>query len=223
MANASKSRKQLQIDKTNSSIVIVVSVAAVFIAFSLVSVKALLSQRSYQSRVITQQSAALKTAKSDLVAAKSLDDSYNSFNGKTTNIIGGSLSGSGPQDGTNTKIVLDALPSQYDFPSLVSSLEKFVALQGVKLESLSGTDDATQANIASSVSPVAVPIPFQFSVSGPYASIQQLTKALDRSILPIAIQTMELSGSDAATKLTVTANVSFQPAKNLNVTTKVVK
>lgn len=223
MPNSNKSFKQLQIDKTNSSVVIIVSVAAVLIAFSLVSVKALLSQRSYQSRVVTQQSAALKTAKNDVIAAKSLNASYKDFDSQTTNILGGVSAGGGAQDGTNSKIVLDALPSQYDFPSLVGSMEKFMTAQGVKLESLSGTDDATQAGIASAISPVAVPVPFQFSVSGPYGSIQQLTKALDRSILPIAIQTMELSGSDDAIKLTVTANAYFQPAKNLNVTTKVVK
>jgi hypothetical protein len=223
MANTPKSIKQLQIAKTNSSLFIIVSIAAVLIAFSLVSVKALLNQRSYQSRVIAVQSTSLKTAKADLIAAKSLDSSYKDFNGKQTNIINGSATGSGPQDGSNSKIVLDALPSQYDFPSLVSSMEKFMSAQGVKLESLSGTDDATQANVASSVAPVAVPVPFQFSVSGSYASIIQLTKALDRSILPISFQTLDLSGSDASAKLTVTATAFFQPAKNLNITTKVIK
>lgn len=222
MAKITKSAKQIQIDKANSSIVIIVSIASIFTAFSLVAVKALLSQSSYQSHVISQQSAALKIAKADVAAVNSLKASYTAFDGASTNIIGGSSTGTGNQDGGNSKIVLDALPSQYDFPALVTSLEKLMTDRGVKLTTLSGVDDAAQADIASSAAPRPVEIPFQLGISGNYTQIQQSVDAIEHAIRPIKISTMQLSGTEGAFSLTIAAKTYYQPPKNLNVTPKVV-
>ena len=224
MASANKkSAKQLQIDKTNATIVLVVSLAAVITAFSLVSVKAMLSQRNYQGRVISQEQTALTVATNDLKAANDLTASYTAFNDASTNIIGGTSSGTGQQDGTNSKIILDALPSEYDFPALVTSVDKLLSSRGFKVDSLSGTDDASQAAAATSTSPLPVEMPFQFGVAGSYSAVKDLVGVLERSVRPISINSMQLSSSDATVNLTVNAKTYFQPGKDLNVTTRVVK
>ena len=222
MAKISKSLKQSQVDKATTTIVIIVSIASVFTAFSLVAVKTLLSQRSYQARVISQQDAALKVAKADVMAVNNLQTSYQNFNDAGMNIINGTASGTGPKDGPNAKIILDALPSQYDFPALVSSLEKLVNDHGLKITALSGIDDASQADAASSASPVAVQMPFELSVTGSYAPILDLVNAIEHTIRPINIDSIGLSGGDNALTLHIKAKTYYQPAKNLNVTTKVV-
>lgn len=223
MAAPKKSFKRVQIDKTIATIVLVVSAAAVVAAFSLVSIKALISQHSYQARVIAQQTTALRVAKADVTAAQTLSTAYRAFNGAPFNIIGGSLTGTGPQDGDNSKIILDALPSKYDFPAVISSLEKIAKERGFKIDSLSGTDDVTLSDAVVSSVPTAVDMPFQLAVTGSYTSIQDLIGVLDRSIRPISIGTMQLSGSESSISVVVSAKTYYQPAKTLTVNTKVVK
>ena len=223
MAVVKKSSKRIQIDKAMATIVLVVSAAAVVAAFSLVSVKALISQYSYQARVIAQQDAALRIAKKDVTVAQSLASQYKAFNDAPLNIIGGSPTGAGPQDGDNSKIILDALPSKYDFPAVISSLEKIVNDHGFKIDSLSGTDDVTQSDAAAVATPTAVEMPFQLAVTGSYTSIQDLIGVLDHSIRPISIGTMQLSGSETTIAIVISAKTYYQPAKTLTVTTKVVK
>lgn len=218
-----KSAKHIQIDKANASIVLIVSIAAVLSAFSIVAIKNLLSQRAYQSRVITVQTTALKVAKDDIVAAKKLAISYKAFNGAPSNIIGGLSEGNGPQDGVNSKIVLDALPSQYDFPALVSSIESLVKVRGFTINSLSGVDDAAQAEAATQTAPQPVEMPFQLGVAGSYAGVQDLVSVLDRSVRPISINTLQLTGSDTKISLVIDAKTYYQPGKTLTITKKVVK
>ncbi len=223
MAAPKKSFKRVQIDKTMATIVLVVSAAAVVSAFSLVSIKALISQHSYQSRVIAQQKVALRVAKADVTAAKDLSTTYSAFNGAPINYIGGSLTGVGPQDGDNSKIILDALPRKYDFPAVITSLEKLAKDRGFKIDSLSGTDDVTLSDSVASATPVSVEMPFQLAVTGSYTSVQDLVGVLDRSIRPISISTLQLSGGESNISIVISAKTYYQPAKTLKIVTKVVK
>lgn len=223
MAVLKKSSKRVQIDKAIGTIVLVMSATAVVTAFSLVTIKALISQYSYQSRVISLEKTALKVAEADVKAAQSLSTTYKEFNSSPQNIIGGTLAGVGPQDGDNAKIILDALPSKYDFPAVISSLEKLAKERGFKIDSLSGTDDVTLADASASATPVAVDMPFQLAVTGSYASIQEFVGVLDRSIRPISVGTMQISGSDTSISVVLSGKTYYQPAKTLKVVTKVVK
>jgi len=137
--------------------------------------------------------------------------------------LGGNPIGTGEQDGDNAKLVLDALPSKYDFPALVTSLEKIFNGQGVQIESIGGTDDEIAQGSSSSSAPQPVPVPFQFSVTGDYNKIKKAIGALEKSIRPIQIQAMQLTGSEQKMTLTVTAQTYYQPEKNLNIRTEVVK
>lgn len=223
MADAKKSTKQLKIDKAMATIVLAVSGAAAISAFSLVAVKNLVSQHSYQSRVISQQTAALKVAKQDVTVAQSLSTSYQAFIGAPFNLIGGAPTGTTAQDGDNAKIVLDALPSKYDFPAVVSSIEKLSKDRGFKIDSLSGTDDVSLADAAAAATPVAVAMPFQLGVTGSYTSSQDLISVFDRSIRPISITSIQLSGSEANISIVLNAKTYYQPAKKIVVNTKVIK
>jgi hypothetical protein len=218
-----KSAKRIQIDKTNGNIVLMVSLAAVVAAFSIVAIKDLLVQQSYQARVISQQNTALKVAKADVTAAQALSASYKAFNGVPNNIIGGLTAGTGAQDGNNSKVILDSLPSQYDFPALISSVEGLLKSRGFKIDSLAGADDVTQSGAATVAIPQPVAIPFQIGVTGSYASVQDLIGVFDHSVRPISIDTLQLSGGESAISLQVSAKTYFQPGKVLTVTTKVVK
>jgi Tfp pilus assembly protein PilO len=212
------------IDKANARIVIFVSVAAFIVVFSLVATKTLVNQASYQNRVIKEKRTTVNQLKSNITATTDLKKSYDAFTNTAQNAIGGNSQGTGPQDGDNAKIVLDALPSSYDFPGLTTSLEALLGNQGVKLTSIAGTDDeVTQSANKSSTAPQPVAMPFSIAVTGDYTGVQNTVSALERSIRPMQIQTLNISGSAGQLTLGVTAQTYYQPAKSLNITTKVVK
>lgn len=223
MVIADFSPKRIQINKANLTIVVAVGVATFLIIFSLFAGKALLSQRAYQSRVIAQQSVANKTVQENLKARDLLVVRYKEFIEQPTNIIGGTITGTGDRDGDNAKIVLDALPSKYDFPALASSIEKLVKDNGTTITSIAGSDDELNQQSAATAAEKPVEIPFQLSVSGGFESIQNLISVFERSIRPIKINTMTLTGADARLILNVNAVTYYQPETGLRVTTKVVK
>ncbi len=146
------STKRALIGKANSTMVIAVGVAAVLATFSLVSARSLIIKRSYQARVISQQEKARDQLKKNIEAVSTLKTSYEGFVERNPNLIGGSITGTGEQDGDNAKIVLDALPSKYDFPGLVSSLEKILKDRNYNIKSISGTDEETSQNSSAAAS-----------------------------------------------------------------------
>lgn len=217
--------KRALIDKSNRSLVIVTGLAAFLTIFSLVASKTLFSQLAYQNRVLKEKHSTVVRLKSNLTAANQLKTSYEAFTDTSTNIIGGNPTGTGERDGNNTKIVLDALPSNYDFPALATSLEKLITdVKGLKITNITGTDDqVAQSANASSTTPQAVPMPFTIVVSGNYQAIQDVIGKFEHSIRPFQIQTMTVSGDQSDLTLTIVAQTFYQPAKSLNITTKVVK
>lgn len=215
--------KQLQIDKATTTIVFFTSAAVAILIFSTFSVKALLSQRAYQAKVIGQKEKAKKQLQANLTARDSLVASYQQFETRTQNIIGGNPTGTGENDGDNARIILDALPSKYDFPALTTSIEKLVAeaAQGVKIESINGVDD--EINQANATSAVPVEIPFQLSVNGSYQGLQSLADGFERSIRPFNITALSLSGSDASLRMDISAKTYYQPEKKVTITQKEVR
>jgi Tfp pilus assembly protein PilO len=223
--NNAPTTKRMQINQANTRIVAYVSVAAFILVFSLVATKTLVSQAAYQNRVIGAKRTAVNQLKKDIDATNDLKTSYEAFTTTAQNAIGGNSSGAGPQDGNNAKIVLDALPSDYDFPGLTTSLESLLTGQGVKITNITGTDDeVAQGTNKSSVNPQPVPIPFTVSAEGDYTSIQNVVSAFERSIRPMQVQTFDIAGgNDGKLTISLGAQTYYQPAKSLNISTKVVK
>lgn len=225
MADKNITTKRALIDRANSSLVVVAGVAAFVTVFSLVASKTLISQAAYQNRVLKAKHVAVAQLRSDITASEQLQTSYEAFTSTTQNAIGGDPHGSGEKDGDNAKIILDALPSTYDFPALTTSIEKLIDdASGLKILSISGTDDeANQAGNNTSNTPQPVPMPFQLSVEGNYQSIQALVNGFEHSIRPFQVQTITISGDQSDLTMNLTAQTYYQPAKTLNISTKVVK
>ena len=226
MANTQISSKRLQISKTNLTIVIVVSVACFVSIFALTASKSLLSQRSYQAKVIAQKETAKTTLKANLKARDQLVAQYRLFVANPTNIIGGNTVGTGDRDGDNAKIILDALPSKYDYPALATSLEKLLQSKNLSITNISGTDDEVNQAIAAKgtgLVPAAVDMPFQIGFDGSSQSTQDFFGVVQNSIRPIQVQTVSISGNDAKLSTTIIAKTYYQPEKNLNIKTEVVR
>lgn len=215
--------KRVLIDKANRNTVIVTSIAAFILIFALVSGRAMVSQIAYQQRVIDAKKEALATAQQDLEALDSLEASYTEFVTGDPNVLSGSIDGKGELDGDNARIVLDALPSKYDFPALTTSLEEIMTKQGMQILSISGTDEEVAQTDQGGPNPAPVAMPFQAQASGSYGSVQDLVRAFQRSVRPFQIQTLEISGSESSMTVDINAKTYYQPEKTLSITEEVVE
>lgn len=224
MAKMSFSTKKLQIDKANSVVVITVAIAIFLTVFSLFASKALLGKRSYQARVVEGKEKAVKQLKENLVAQRELVNAYKSFVETPANILGGNPHGKGEKDGDNARLILDALPSKYDYPALASSLEKILTDKSFILQSIEGTDDeiAQQQNPASP-DPKVVEMPFEISVGSTYDSVPSLILLFENSIRPFQIQNLSISGTNANLDVTIKAKTFYLPEKNLSIRKEIVK
>jgi hypothetical protein len=240
MANT-PSLKRLQIDKANSTMVLAEAVAAFLIIFALTSSKTLYTQLQYQSRVVSAKESSLTQLKADVAANKQLVSSYKTFVNTKQNLIGGNPSGTAQNGGDNGKIVLDALPSQYDYPALTTSVQYFLNLSGLNIDSIGGTDEeaslssngalsatATAPVTASGATPATVPgtaaaMPFEFSADGPYSNILNLFSNFQKSIRPFSFQTISITGDQSDLTLSATAQSYYQPQDNFTITTETIR
>jgi len=222
MASLEFSSKRLQIDRATATIVIFIAIASFVTVFSLVASRALLSQRSYQERVIKEKEQAKEQLEKNKKAVDELVVQYRSFVEAPLNILGGNpASAAGERDGDNARIILDALPSKYDFPALATSMDKILKAGNYKEGSFTGSDDEiAQSEKQPESNPQAVEIPFQMSIEGTYADIQNFILTLERSIRPIKIDTLSLDGDETNMSATVAAKTYYQPGKSLDFKTK---
>jgi hypothetical protein len=224
MAKAHISTKRIMIDKSQTTMVAAAGAAAFVLVFALVASKSMIGQMTYQNRVIGAKKTAVSQLKDNISATSTLVSSYKAFVNTSQNVLGGNPAGKGSQDGDNAKVVLDALPSKYDFPALATSLEKLITAENLQIQSITGTDDeVAQGNNQGSVTPQAVPMPFQLSVTGSYQGIKNLIGGFNRSIRPFQIQSIQISGNQSNMTLTLTAQTFYQPEKDFNVTKKVIE
>jgi len=224
MANFEISTKRIAISKANTQMVVVIAVASFITVFSLVASKELWSQSSYQAHVLSASNKAKTQLITNISAFKTLDSQYNNFQSGQTNIIGGSTSGGGNNSGTNAQIVLDSLPPKYDFPALVTSIQKLFSTANITLTSIAGIDQQlTESSNSVSSSPAPVPMPFSINIeSTNYNTIQQVLSLLQSSVRPIAVDTITINGSGNTMSLSITAHSYFQPGKKINISTKTV-
>jgi hypothetical protein len=216
---AQQSAKRKQIDKSANTMVTVASVAVFVTVFSLFSAHALLNKLTFQNHVISAKTTARNQLKTNIVTANRLSGTYQSFNDAQTNLLGTTVTG---VDNDNAKIVLDALPSIYDYPALTTSLQNLLSNQGVTIDSIGGTDESATID-PGATGGAPVPMPFTFSIDGPYQNIQNVVNIFEKSIRPFQFQTMDISGDQSDITLSVTAQAFYQPATKFTITQKAVQ
>lgn len=207
------SSKHLQIDKANSLILIATAITTVIVIFSLVAAQSLLKQMSYQNKVIGLRNTANKQLADNIKSVSALKTSFDAFENSSESVIGTA--------DKNSKIVLDSLPSKYDFPALATSLEGLISTSGDTIVGITGTDDEAQAK-QDSTAPVPVEIPFDISAKGDFGGLQRLVANMERSIRPFNVTAINIAGSDNNLQIKVTAKTYYQPEKKLQVDQKVV-
>lgn len=212
--NFKLSSKRIQIEKSNTKVLIYLSVAVVALVFSLVATQALWKQFQYQGKVLSLRNKANDQLDKNIKTAAQLQAQYVVFDTSSESIIG--------TNEPNSKVVLNALPSKYDFPALATSLENLMNTSGVGISSITGTDDQLNAE-QTSTSPAPKEIPFTIAGKGSYASIQTLINNIEKSTRPIKINKITYKGTDGAMDVNIEAVTYYQPLKKLDLEKKVIK
>ena len=213
------SNKRASISKAGTTMAIVLSLTSFIIILGIYSAHQLLSKISYQNRVIVADKRADSVLQHDVVSANSLINSYTKFVNQTPNIIGGnpSINGGG-NNGNNATIILDALPSSYDFPALVTSINSLLASENLSVTSIGGTDNIANIDESPTTDPQPIQIPFSFTVSNAnYSTIQDLFKKMELSIRPLSIDSINITGSDTSLTVSVNAHTYFQQPKKFTI------
>jgi hypothetical protein len=210
--------KHLMIDKKQSSMLIVIVVATIVTVFCLVATKSLVSKGLYQRRALHARREVDSTLVDNYESAKTLFKQYKLFAEQQPNMLGGLVNGNTNRDGSNPRLVLDALPSTYDAPAVASSIEKVLVGRNITISSLKVTDDPSSNPSKPEANPKTKTIAFSFEGKSNYNNSLQLLKDFERSIRAFDVNTIEISGSDSDLKLTVGMTTYYQPAKSLDLT-----
>lgn len=218
-----KNGKRELISKANSTMVATVAIGAFLIVFSIVASRNLWVTRTHQDKVAKKKEDAVKQLEANKESVKKLQISYQEFMASPDNIIGGNPTGSGDRDGDNARIVLDALPSKYDFPAFITGVNKLLETKSLAATSLTGTDDEIAQKDSKSTTPVEVP----FVLGGEANSFQQAKDfmlALEQSIRPIKVNKITITaGKSSQIQLNVDATSYYLPAKGITINKETIK
>lgn len=199
--------KRDKIIKANSTVFIAVAVASVVVMFSLMSFKFLWERMGYNSRVIAAKTEARDELTKNSSNAEKLVKEFPDLDSSST---------------TNSKTILHALPSTYDYAALATYIEALARQSGVTSPGSVGQDISASA-IKTSNTSSPVEIPLSLVVNGSYEAIITFIKNTELSIRPIHITNIEYSGTSDQLKATITAKTYYQPARNLDVDKKEVQ
>jgi hypothetical protein len=203
-------------------------VATIITAFCLASSKVLLGQALYKGQVISARHKAIKQINTDISSANAMIKQYNEvfIGDNPVNAIGGKNDPdplAQPPNGDNGRLVLDALPSTYDFPAVLSTMSRVLSMDSIGSPSIGGTDQAVTTDSRPTEDPKPSSIDLTVNGTGSYTNTTSLIKDLERSIRPFDITHLTLGGNESS--LTVGLNLStyYQQAKTVNIVSKKVK
>lgn len=209
------SQKRVFIDHANRRIFTVITISAAILVFALMSLRSLYGLSRHRAEVIDQKNLAADTLKKNDQAVGELISSFKAFESTPESVLGTAE--------PNSKIVLDSLPPEYDFPALATSLEKILTDGGYTINEISGVDNEVNESDDDTSSPQPIEMTFTIAASGTLDKIKNLPFDLERSIRPIHILSVELSGTAPEAKMVIEAKTYYQPAKNLDIRYKEVK
>jgi Tfp pilus assembly protein PilO len=195
------------IAKAGSTVFIAVAVASVLVMFSIMSIRFLWEKKSYNDRVIAAKTKARNNIQSNVENIDKLTEQYTQLEQSAT---------------TNSKVILHALPPTYDYAALLTSMEFLAQKSEVVFTGTIGADTTSSAVLSA---PMSQPqeIPLSLTVKGSYDNIVKYIANLEKSIRPIQVDTLNLSGTTGSISATLTARTYYQPARSLDVTRSEIK
>ncbi len=223
-------KKRQQIENAGRSMFLWVAIASVAVSVCLVMAQFLFQKWTYNNRVLSAKYKAADTLKKNITNGKQLQQAVNAL---VSNQDLASVKAN--TDDPNTQSVLDALPSKLDATALATSLQQVIlSKSGVTIDSISVPSDqpgvaggasagATTKTGAADTSTGPQEMKFDIGVSGSYDKIRNMVFDLERTIRPIKVISMTLTGDDAAMTAKMSIVTYYQPSKTITIKQEVVK
>lgn len=208
--SSGSSTKHTQIRQASTQTFITVALASVLVSMALVMLNILWGTAQFNMRVHEKQEIARDALEANIAAVGPLTESFERLE------IGSDLIPNQPGDKNNSEVILDALPSRYDFPELAASLNNLAEVSTVQLKSFRGTDLGSDA-IQSSPAPFAESIPFSVEVEGSYQGVTKFLSNLEKSIRPMKVLSVGMSGTDSKLTANINIETQYQPAFDLTI------
>ena len=207
------STKQSLVDKDNNFILVMLATTSAIFIFCLVTSSSLYSMMKYQDKVIKNRNNAAGVLSSNFSVAQNLKAAYQEFENKSPIVVG---------PVSNSVMILDALPSKYDFPALVTSLSTQMDKDSIRIKAITGSDKQITA-IQSSSNPTLTPIPFTISGEGAPGDIEKFILDLEKSIRPMIVSNVEIDASSSSLlTFNISATTYYQPEKTFGINYKTV-
>jgi hypothetical protein len=207
--------KRKQVDRDKTVALVAIGFASVVLVGGFIVSRTLWSQASYLGRVADKKEAAVDQLEANQNALTELEKSYDTFVASNPNMIGGQTSGIGLADGDNAKLVLDALPSSYDYPAFVTTVESLIRPNIIT--DIEGIDDVAQQNLTEGGVPAPVEMPLQVTFTTSYDGFKSVLDLFNRSIRPIKINKLVLGGTNNELDVTVDVISYYQTGTTMRV------
>lgn len=215
-------KKRQQIELAGKAMFVWVAIAAIAVSLAIVALQFLYQQWAFNNQVLGAKSKAAQTLKDNVTAADKLKQNVNQLVG---NPDLASIRAKGSD--SNLQVVLDALPSKADVTALATSVQQVIAPHsGVSLESITvPTEAEPSTNSTTSTTNDSIPVEQKFTVvvTGNYDKIHSFVQDLEKTIRPMKVVNMTLSGTDASLRASIDVITYYQPSKSVNITKKVIR
>ncbi|MGB3024062.1 MAG: hypothetical protein WBB39_04655 [Candidatus Saccharimonadales bacterium] len=203
--------KRRKIQSANRMMFLWVAAASAIVSFALVALQFVYQQFAFNNRVLQAKNSAMYTLNTNIKSIASLKDEINKLQGNADLAKLRNNDNENPQ-----QVVIDALPANSDVTGLAVSLQKLIVPRSaVSLESVSVPNDAPPATGIIDVQPVAQI--YGVEVVGSYDAVKVFLQNLERTIRPIHIKSLQLTGSDTMLKAQISLATYYQPTKTVTI------
>lgn len=219
-------RKRQQISHANRVMLLWIAGVSVVVGISVVLIIFLVQRIMFDEKVIGEKNHTASVLKKNLDKVEGLKQNVRVLD---TNQALGSIRLNETKSSIQT--VLDALPADPNTTALASSLQLKLlnGVPGVVIETLSvapGPSGSTTTSSSSKSSSAAEELGFTFSVSaakGNYDALREVLERLEKSIRPFKTDTVVVEAQGSKIVMTVSGSSYYEPAKVVELKSKVVK
>jgi len=211
-------KKRQQIEVAGRVMFVWVAIAACALSFCAATGQYLFVRWQHNNSVMGAKQKAADTLAQNILNAKELTKEVDALVADT------SLSAvkTNPED-PNTKSVLDALPLTFDPAALATSLQQAIlSRSSVTIENISVPQE-TDVLSAEASEPVPQEMKFSFIITGSYESIKNAVLDVERTIRPVKITSINLTGDDSNLRGAIEAVTYYQPSKSVKVGEETIK
>ena len=220
-------RKRTQIAKANRTMFIWIAVASALVGTALVVSFFLAQKAIFNEKVLAEKGVTISNLTNNNKVAPELKSQIQVLD--TNQAL---ISSKANESDQAVQVILDALPSEGNSLALGASLQnKLLAgipgissVQSLQVTPIAGIEtlgDGTTVDASDAVA--ANEISFRLSVKGSQDAIKTVLQRFERSIRLISIDTLQIETQSDGQLLTVQAKAYYEPSKNIELQTKVVK